>query len=249
MSEVPPPPPPPPSYGPPPSSPAWGDTPAFERIGGVARALVVLLVIIAVSSALSGVFAATSRSDAQDFIAGRISRDDFFAAVAPFAAMSVVTGAVTIALAVLTMIWMFRVARNQRALGRPGRWSPGWAIGGWFLPPVLFVIPLLMLRELWKGSDPSVPRSGDAWRSAPDGPIVWVWWVLYGLIPTLLIPVGVGSSLDLSTTSDELALAEQLDERFAMNLVSSLASAAAAVAFLVLVRQLTARQQELTGGR
>jgi hypothetical protein len=71
--------------------------------------------------------------------------------------------------------------------------------------------------------------------------------VLYGLIPTLLIPVGVGGSLDIRTSS-ELELAKQLDERFALNQVSSLVSAAAAVAFLFVVRQLTARQRELTGG-
>jgi hypothetical protein len=218
------------------------------RIGGLAKALVALLVIVAVSSVLSGLFSAAARDDAQDFIAGSISKDDFITAIAPFAAMSVVGGLVTIALAVLTMIWMFRLARNQRNVGRPGRWSPGWAIGGWFLPPVLFVIPLLMLRELWKGSDPASPRSGDDWRSSPDSPAVWAWWVLYGLIPTLLIPVGVGGSLDISTSSDELELAKQLDERFALNQVSSLASAAAAVAFLFVVRQLTARQRELTGG-
>ena len=62
------------------------------------------------------------------------------------------------------MIWMFKMAKNVRALGRQGlRYAPGWAIGGWFVPPcVLYVVPWLMFRELWKASDPEppIPRTG-----------------------------------------------------------------------------------------
>ena len=56
------------------------------------------------------------------------------------------------------MIWMYRMAANHRALQRNGTWAPGWAIGGWFLPPGgLYIIPFLMFRELWKASDPNGP--------------------------------------------------------------------------------------------
>ena len=63
----------------------------------------------------------------------------------------------SIALVVLSIIWLYRVPPNHRALGRALTWAPGWAIGGWFLPPLLYVIPLLVLREAWKAADPAVP--------------------------------------------------------------------------------------------
>ena len=63
-------------------------------------------------------------------------------------------GLLVIPIAVLTIIWMFRMAGNLRQLGRTGAtWAPGWAIGGWFCPPcAIYAIPWLMFRELWRGS-------------------------------------------------------------------------------------------------
>ena len=54
---------------------------------------------------------------------------------------------------------MYRIATNVRAFQRQTTWSPLFAIFGWMLPPfVLYVIPFLMLRELWKASDSEQPR-------------------------------------------------------------------------------------------
>lgn len=240
-------PPPPPSYGPPPSAPAYQPPVALRRVGGLAKAIVILLVIFAVATVLSVAFTVSSREDAQDFLAGRISEDDFLEAVTPAVLFNGVSGIVTIALAVLTMIWMFRLAKNQRDLGRVGRWAPGWAIGGWFAPPILFVIPLLMFRELWRSTDPTVSANRDDWRSSPEGPVVWLWWLFYGLIPVLLIPVGISTfaniSTDLSSQTEDLA--RTFDEQLAINTASSVTNILAALTFLVLVRQLTRRHEEL----
>ena len=64
--------------------------------------------------------------------------------------IGVAQGALQIAAAVVVIIWMYRLAWNHRALHRGGTWGPAWAIGGWFLPPIVYVIPTLMLHELWK---------------------------------------------------------------------------------------------------
>lgn len=263
MSDLPPPPgsggpppppttpPPPPSYGPPPSAPAYVPAPVMRRVGGLARTLAILLVIFALSTFFSIIFTVSGRDDARDFLAGRISEDDFLERVAPAALFNAVGGITTIALAVLTIIWMFRIAKNQRDLGRVGRWAPGWAIGGWFAPPILFVIPLLMLRELWKGSEPAVTGQEEEWRSAPDSPLVWFWWVFYGLIPVLLIPVGISAFSNLSTdlSSQTRDLARSFDENLGLTIASSLTNIVAAIAFYLLVRQLTRRHEELTGAR
>ena len=90
------------------------------------------------------------------------------------------------------MIWLYRIVANHRAIGRQLTWAPGWAIGGWFLPPfVLYIIPMLMLSESWKATDPEVPPGDDRWRQNSVSPLVYVWWVLYGLVPIVFIIQGV----------------------------------------------------------
>ena len=72
------------------------------------------------------------------------------------------------------------------------RGVPGWAIGGWFLPPgLLYVIPMLVLRETWKAADPDVPPGDDRWKSGSVHPLLWVWWVLYGLAPLVFVVIGL----------------------------------------------------------
>ncbi len=91
-----------------------------------------------------------------------MSEDDFNEAIAPYTAVQLIVGLATIATFIVTTIWMYRLATNVRAFRRDTTWSPLFAIFGWMLPPiVLYVIPFLMLRELWKASDrdrPGRPR-------------------------------------------------------------------------------------------
>ena len=47
----------------------------------------------------------------------------------------------------------------------------------WILPQMLYVIPFLMFRVMWKASDTDVPIGGD-WRSGRVSPIVPVWFVV-----------------------------------------------------------------------
>ena len=82
---------------------------------------------------------------------------------------------------VLLIIWMWRVAKNAELTGRTQpRFGPGWAIGGWFIPLASLVIPVLVMQDLWRASDPAVPRGDPVWRrrpgSAPAGMRPAMWW-------------------------------------------------------------------------
>ncbi len=80
---------------------------------------------------------------------------------------------------VLLIVWSWRSAHNARALGRVGaRLSPGWAIAGWLIPVASFVLPYIVVSDLWRSSAPDAPR-GDVWRRAPASPLLLVWWVAY----------------------------------------------------------------------
>ena len=222
---------------------------SLKRVNGLTTWIVVLTAIVGVVGVASTLVSRLAVDEARDFLTDRIDEDAFLEAYAPSLLLGFVQGAATIALVVLTMIWMYRLASNHRALQRNGTWAPGWAIGGWFLPPgALYIIPYLMFRELWKASDPAVPAGDQRWKENPVPAVVTVWWVLYGLAP---IPLAIAQGLsDFSARTfngDSETLAEAIDDRFTVTLVTSLVAAAAAVAYIVMVRQLSRRHRQLTG--
>jgi hypothetical protein len=220
----------------------------LKRVRGLTTWIVVLTAIVGVVGVLSILLSRLANDEARDFLAGRITEDDFVEAYAPALLLGTVQGAATVAIIVLTMIWMYRLAANHRTLQRTGRWTPGWAIGGWFLPPfILYIIPYLMFRELWKASDQTVSVGDQRWKEGGVGAVVTIWWVLYGLA----LPIAMGSSqIGFGAGpygADYDSLAEAIDERFAISLVASFVAAAAAAAYIVMVRQLSSRHRLLTG--
>jgi hypothetical protein len=150
-----------------------------------------------------------------------------------------------LATTVVVVIWMFRIAANHRTLHRGGTWGPGWAIGGWVLPPMLFVIPFLMFRELWKASDPNTPI-GSEWRTNRVPAIVPVWFIVYSLLP-LAILISQGTSTITGFGNQERTMAEGIVENGTITMITALVSIAGAVAFGILARGLTSRHQQLTG--
>ena len=244
------PPPPPPNMGPPPGYVAYGGSGAAPRstqgIGGLAKALVVLLIIM-IPTQILGVFSTISiNNKAKDLLDGRISTSEFEDATQ--ANLGSLGGLLVLPVAVLTIIWMYRMASNLRALGRNGTWAPGWAIGGWFVPPcVLYVVPWLMFKELWRGSDPDVRPGDPSWKNGPVSPLVTVWWVMYGLLP--LVGVFTAASVVTQFTSSDAdirELAEQYDKFAAINLAMGVIAIGTTAVYLMLVRQLSARHMRAT---
>jgi uncharacterized BrkB/YihY/UPF0761 family membrane protein len=209
--------------------------------------MLILLGIAAVAFLVQAITIPSAVDSARDVIAGRIDEDQFNEDLAPFSLAGLLSGATFIALIVLTMIWLYRIVANHRTLDRRVSWAPGWAIGGWFLPPlILYIIPMLVLRESWKASDPTVPPGDDRWRQSPVSPLVYVWWVLYGLVPVIFIVQGI--TFDTATFSqDAVDVAEAIEDQQGFMIAQSLSGFASAVAFALLVRALTARHARLTG--
>jgi ABC-type Fe3+ transport system permease subunit len=223
---------------------------SLKRVRGLTTWIVVLTAVIGVVGVLAALLSRLATDEARDFLAdeSQFLEDEFLEAYTPSLLLGFVQSAATVAVIVLTMIWMYRLAANHRTLQRAGTWAPGWAIGGWFLPPlILYIIPFLMFRELWKASDPNIPAGDQRWKQNRVGIVVVVWWVLYGLAP---IPIAIAqgfSDIGARTFSgDTEILAEAVDEGFTISLISSLVAAAAAAAYIVMARQLSSRHRQLT---
>jgi hypothetical protein len=216
----------------------------LARVGGVAKAAKILVAVTAVAGLLNWVVAALVKSEAQQFLDREISSDDFASSLLVFSLVGVISGAATLGSAIVVMVWMHRIASNHRALHRAGTWGPGWAIGGWFLLPFVYVIPFLMFRELWKASDPNVPIGGD-WKSGRVAQVVTAWFVVFGPISLVVQIASASSNLNLGTSDRDVA--EQIVDSQALLATSGIVSIVAAGLFVVMATQLTQRHTRLTG--
>jgi hypothetical protein len=237
---------------PPPGYVAYDGAPtptgALRRVGGLAIPIVVSTMIVAIGTLVAAFLSAGITTDAADFLAGSIEQSEFEDALIPVNSVQLLVTVATLATGVLSIIWMFRIAKNVRAFGRATTWSPLFAIFGWFLPPlVLYVIPFLVLRELWKASEPTGVDGTNSWKRSADHPILWAWFVLFGVIPAALFAVQIGSvATGGLPTNDIESVADSLQDFGALGWLSAILNLAAAVVWVRFVRQLTQRHKRLT---
>lgn len=210
--------------------------------------IVILTSIVAAATVVTTLLTVGVAGDASDFLAGETSEDEFRDALAPLNSIQALAGVATLATGVVTIIWMYRIAKNLRAFGRQTTWHPLFSIFGWFLPPFfLYVIPLLVLREQWKASDPTADEGTESWKRSPDNPVLWGWFVFYGLLPFVFFVAQIGSLAGAGVaTGDIESVAESLDEVGALAIVSAVSVVGAAICWVLFVRQLTRRHTTLT---
>jgi hypothetical protein len=153
-------------------------------------------------------------------------------------AMLLLAGVVALAIFVLLIIWLYRAAKNNEALGRQNpRLGPGWAIGGWFIPIAWWVIPFIIMDDVWRGSDPSIPRGDPSWRRAKTLPAIWAWLVT---VVILSIPNFIASSGG-DVRADE---PEKVRRDDILRIVATIGGIIAAVFAIITIRRIAGRQEE-----
>lgn len=88
-----------------------------------------------------------------------------------------------IATVVFFLIWEHRAFNNLSALkARNLEFSPGWAVGWWFIPFANLVKPFQAMRELWMESDPDADPNLGFLSTASSAPAImgfwWAFWIL-----------------------------------------------------------------------
>lgn len=80
--------------------------------------------------------------------------------------------------AVSFLAWIYRAHKNVRALGATDlKYSPGWAIGGFFIPFLNIVRPYQVVSEIWRASMGETGWSdGARWIYAETPIFIAVWW-------------------------------------------------------------------------
>ncbi|MER6535085.1 DUF4328 domain-containing protein [Streptomyces sp900105755] len=220
---------------PPAPVPAAGSTPGLwlRSPVGLGWAAAVLLGAV-VAADLFAVWADFLQYDATGALAdGQTGAAAFRRADRADELLGVAAGAQTVSLVACVIVylcWFQRVRANAQVFDPLGhRKSPGWAIGGWFVPVVNLWYPRRITLDIW---DASSPRG-----TTRSHTLVNTWWALWlaSLFADRVATTGSGD--------DAEGAAQVHDDALRMILSDSLDIAAAVLA-IVLVLRLTRMQHE-----
>jgi hypothetical protein len=108
--------------------------------------------------------------------------------------------------AILFLIWIYRAHKNLKSLNVTDlRYTPGWAIGWFFVPIMSFFRPYQVVSEINKASDPNMGASIDStsWKNVATSPIVGLWWAFF-LISNFIGQIALRTILSGEELSDLL---------------------------------------------
>ena len=145
---------------------------------------------------------------------------------------------VYVATIVVFLMWFHRVRANLPALGiTNARWSPGWAVGWWFVPIMNLFRPYQVTSEIWRASDP-LATSAD-WRDRSAPALLGWWWALF------LIGGGLDrGSFRMWNRIDEQPRGFDLDTLLLVDTAAAIVTVAGSVLIIRIIRGIDRRQSE-----
>lgn len=91
-----------------------------------------------------------------------------------------------VAIGITFCIWIYLAHRNLRAFGvRYLRFTPGWAVGWFFIPVANLFRPVQVMAELWRASGPDTSLTGRRPHSASGTAVLAPWWASYLVMANL----------------------------------------------------------------
>lgn len=98
-------------------------------------------------------------------------------------------------------MWIHRAHANLHEAGVEGlQFTPGWAVGWYFVPIAFLFKPFQAMRELWAESH----QSPDSFSAPPPGPLAlwWGFWIGGNLLANVsmrMMLMGDGANLEVAT--------------------------------------------------
>lgn len=134
-------------------------------------------------------------------------------------------------------LWIYRAHKNLPSLNAGDlKYTPGWAVGGFFVPIWNLFRPYQVMQEIWKASDPSVNTYDKlAWKQAPASYFVRFWWALW-IIEHFIGRFGFRLAFYSNTIEELLTLSW-------MTLIASSIDILAALLAIIVIQSIAKRQQ------
>lgn len=138
---------------------------------------------------------------------------------------------------VFFLIWLHRSFANLSPLkARNLEFSPGWAVGWWFVPFANLVKPYQAVTELWRESDPDFDEDLGFLSSSVGNPayfgLWWACWIISNVLGRITFRLG-------ESTDPEMA------KLFSISLiVASLFTISAGVLIIYIIWETTNRQEK-----
>lgn len=158
---------------------------------------------------------------ARDYANDASMKQAFKDAIKPVDALGSVASLAEFVIVVCTFIWTYRTAQQIANRGLLLRFTPLMCMFAWILPPVLFVFPMLVLRDF---STKTINLRNDPTNRMKN--LIMQWWVLYGVVPLVMSFFGAAISNAIPRSEQELAKA--LSDQIVPNTISALSLIAAA---------------------
>jgi len=101
--------------------------------------------------------------------------------------------------AVVWLVWLKKAYGNLKLVGsQQSKFSPGWAVGYWFVPFINLVRPYQIMKELWNRSE-NANEDDDEPNVTPSViPLWWASWIISGFIGRLMFRQSMSAD-DLSS--------------------------------------------------
>jgi hypothetical protein len=137
---------------------------------------------------------------------------------------------------IIFLKWIYRSYKNIQGFGAQGlRFSPGWAVGYYFIPILSLIRPVQVMSEIWRASDD--PRD---WPKRPGSWLIASWWILF-LVYTGITQISLDLAIQASTN-------EQWTLAAVLAILGDVFSIPLSLAALRLVTEIYRRQRTLVEG-
>lgn len=134
---------------------------------------------------------------------------------------------------VFFLMWLYRSYDNVRKFNPWNRttYSPGFAVGSFFIPFMNLVVPYRIVKEIWQKS--GLPEEVQLAEPSPPGvfPAWWLFWLLAGFTNNLSMRVSFNERLENSGVA-------------ILSIVASALSVLAAIFAYLVVDEIDKRQEE-----
>jgi hypothetical protein len=145
--------------------------------------------------------------------------------------LAILGGLMMIATFIVFLTWVYRSIANLPALGSMNcRYTPGWAVGWWFIPIANLVHGYKIMATIWEESQPPLVNENGFYLPRKSAIVGW-WWALY-LMTTVLSWSTRNSNASLHSILTSLTVLSMLE------IVQG-------VLFMIMVRGAQKRQDEM----